>query len=135
MAYAQWMVATIVSNGTTISIKNATLAWGKFFQNPDKDKELTTDVINKITIPSGTSANVASCGREDAASGTEGSFDLYDGTTKIGTFYWDCPWGSKANIWSWTPNSAVSNYVTQATGFNLDSGALGNGTITCVKIS
>ncbi|MCJ1947052.1 aegerolysin family protein, partial [Pseudomonas aeruginosa] len=38
----------------------------------------------------------ASCGRENASSGTQGSFDCYDGNTKMGTFSWDDPWKSAA---------------------------------------
>ncbi|OYY23501.1 MAG: hypothetical protein B7Y65_03535 [Azorhizobium sp. 35-67-15] len=42
-------------------------------------------------------------GRENASSGTEGSFDLYDGEMNIGNYYWDCPWGRKTNTSTWTP--------------------------------
>jgi hypothetical protein len=133
MAYAQWVVMTVGATGTTLSIKNAQLAWGKFYQYNDKDREVSSDDVNKIQIASGNVAVIASCGREDAASGTEGSFDLYDGEVNVGTYYWDCPWGSKTNTSTWTP-SLNENYVTQVTGANLDSGALGNVTIKCVKI-
>jgi hypothetical protein len=76
MAYAQWVVMTVGATGTTLSIKNAQVAWGKFFQYNDKDREVSSDDINKIQITSGSVAVIASCGREDAASGTEGSFDI-----------------------------------------------------------
>lgn len=133
MAYAQWVSITIKSKGTTLSVKNAEHPWGKFYQCPNKDKEVSEGDINQITITSGSSAEICACGRSDSASGTEGRFDLYDGDTKVGTYYWDCPWGSKVNTSIWTP-SADDNYVTQVTGGNLDSGALGNVTIKCVKI-
>ena len=134
MAYAQWVVITIGATGTTLSIKNAQHAWGKFFNNPNKDAEISPDDINKITITSGNVGVIASCGREHDASGTEGSFDIYDGETHVGNYYWDCPWVLKSNQSTWTP-SLSENYVTQVTGANLDSGALGNVTIRCVKIS
>jgi hypothetical protein len=133
MAYAQWVVINLGSNGTTLSIKNAQLSWGKFFKNPEKDCEISTDEINRIQILSGNVAVIASCGRSDAASGTEGTFDIYDGATEVGNFYWDCPWGSKRNHMIWTP-SLSENYVTQVTGGNLDTGALGTITMRCVKI-
>ena len=49
MAYAQWVVMTVGATGTTLSIKNAQVAWGKFFQYNDKDREVSSDDINKIS--------------------------------------------------------------------------------------
>lgn len=133
MAYAQWVSIEIKSVGTTLSIKNAQHAWGKFFQCGDKDKEVSVDDINKITIPSGGVVSICACGRENASSGTEGSIDIYDGDVLVGTYYWDCPWGSKRNISTWTP-SGSDDHITQVTGGNLDSGAIGNIYIKCVRI-
>jgi Aegerolysin len=136
MAYAQWVSITIISRGARIGIKNATLAYGKFHQSGNKDAEISIDEINKIQINTGESSVINSCGREDSPSGTEGRFDIFDldKNVKIGEYYWDCPWGSKTNTSIWTP-SLSEDYVTQVTGGNLDSGALGNVTIKCVKIS
>ncbi len=132
MAYAQWVSISIQSVGSTIQVKNAKLAWGKFYEG-NKDNEISTDQVNKLVITSGNSVQIASCGREDSASGTEGSFDLYHDDIKIGTYYWECPWGSKTNISTWTPND-VAEYITQVSGGNLDSGALGNITIKCASM-
>ena len=133
MAYAQWVEISIESKtGSTLSIKNAQHACGKFFKNNNKDEEISPDDINKIQIPSGDKGIIASCGREDAASGTEGSFDIYDGETKVGNYYWDCPWGSKSNQSTWT-STPSENYITEVTGGNSDSGALGNVYIKCGK--
>lgn len=134
MAYAQWVVITVKARNTSLSIRNAHLSWGKFYQNPNKDQELSADDINKIVIPANNNAVIASCGRSDSASGTEGSFDIYDGQTNVGNYYWNCPWGSKTNTSTWTPND-TDRYVTQVTGGNLDSGALGNISIDCVKVA
>jgi hypothetical protein len=133
MAYAQWVSITITSRGTTLSLKNADLAYGKFHQTGNKDEEISPDDINEITINSGKSAVINSCGRENSPSGTEGRFDIFDGEVKVGEYYWDCPWGSKTNNSTWTPDD-LDNYVTQVTGGSLDSGALGNITIKCVKL-
>lgn len=135
MAYAQWVTITIDAIDVTLSVKHATYQWGKFYQIPNKDDEVSIETINEMVIPAGGSNVIAACGRENASSGTEGSFELYDGDTLIGEYYWDCPWGSKTNTSLWKPNDTVlEQYVTQVTGANLDSGALGNLTIKCVKL-
>jgi hypothetical protein len=133
MAEAQWVSITIISRGTTLSIQNASLEYGKFYKNGNKDEEISSDEINQITINSGQSAVINSCGRSDSPSGTEGRFDIFDGEVKVGEYYWDCPWGSKTNTSTWTPYD-LDNYVAQVTGGSLDSGALGNITIKCVKL-
>ncbi|KAM0227517.1 hypothetical protein ACHAP5_012168 [Fusarium lateritium] len=133
MAYAQWVYILIQSKIASgeISIKNVNLNWGKFFNYNNKDDEISTDEIKKITIGSNKSAGIASCGRSDASSGTEGSLDLYDGDVKICHIYWSCPWGSKTN--TFTVDAVDDNYIVQQTGANLDSGALGNVTVKVAK--
>jgi hypothetical protein len=76
---------------------------------------------------------IASCGREDASSGTEGSYDIYDGGTKVCTVYWDCPWGLKRN--SFETKNVNKDYTVQDSGANLDSGAIGTVTIKVFKAS
>jgi len=132
MAYAQWVSIKIIAHGTTLRIKNVKLNWGKFHQTGNKEVEISPDDINKITIEPKRETVINSCGRSDAGSGTEGNFDIFDGDIKVGNYYWECPWGSKKNTSRWTPDSS-EGYVTQVTGGSLDSGALGNITIKCVK--
>ncbi|WP_264537520.1 aegerolysin family protein [Flavobacterium sp. N1736] len=135
MAYAQWIEVKLVSENMTLKVQNASLSWGKFYESGNKDKEISSDEINKITVASGKTASVNSCGRSDASSGTEGSFDLYDGDTKIGRFNWDCPWGKKDNNFGWTQVEATKTaYSTSRDGGNTSSGAIGNVTITCIKL-
>ncbi|KAG8673810.1 hypothetical protein FPOAC2_07281 [Fusarium poae] len=133
MAYGQWVYIIIQSKIASgeISLKNVSLNWGKFYQWDNKDQEISTDDVQKVVIPSNKSAGVASCGRSDASSGTEGSFDLYDGDNKICNIYWDCPWGSKTN--TFTVGSVDDDYMVQATGANLDSGAIGTVTVKVAK--
>ena len=130
MAYAQWVSVTIQPKGFALHISNAQLQWGKFYSG-SKDNEITVQAVDQITIPDGQTGTVSACGREDASSGTQGSFDLYDGGTLVGTYQWDCPWGSKTNVSTWV--SSNPNYIAQATGGNLDGGALGNVTIKVAK--
>ena len=131
MAYAQWVSVTVQVIGFTGVIKNAVHQWGKFYESGNKDNEISPSDIDGTTIASGSSFTINACGREDAASGTEGSFDVYDGDTHVGTYSWDCPWGSKTNSSTWSPGS--DSYVGQVTGANLDSGALGNVSLKIAK--
>lgn len=132
MAYAQWISVTINSRNLNISIKNAHLAWGKFHGQGNKDYEIGPNEINQIVVAAGSDVDINACGREGSASGTEGEFELYEGSTQIGIFYWNCPWGSKSNELRWTPTN--DNYVTQISDGNLDSGAIGRVTLKCAKI-
>lgn len=81
--------------------------------------------------PNGGEMGVASCGRSDSASGTEGYFDVYDGDTHVCHVYWDCPWGSKTNKFQVTDVS--DDYGVTPAGANLDSGAVGTVTIKIGK--
>lgn len=134
MGYAQWIEVKIVSENTTLEIKSASLDWGKFYEYGDKNKEISTENINKITIDSGKIARICACGRDGAAAGTEGKFELYDGKTKIGEFKWDCPYNKKSNTFSWSQAEKTPSYRTDREGGNTDSGAIGNVTLTCIKI-
>ncbi|KAF1365574.1 Aegerolysin family protein [Lizonia empirigonia] len=125
MAYAQWVVIHIINsfrNGT-ISIKDAKLFWGKFYKNGNKDDEISANDVEKLTIPAGSDGDIASCGRSDAASGTEGQVDIYDGDTKVCSLYWSCPWGSKSN--DFQIRNRNKDYGITPGDWNRDSGALG----------
>lgn len=133
MAYAQWVSIQISAKNVNLTIKETTLNWGKFYACPDKDQEVSIETINGTLITENTSATICACGRSDAASGTEGSIKIYDGDILVGTYYWDCPWGSKTNTSRWT-SSGNDNYITELQPGNLDSGAIGNAVIRCVKL-
>jgi hypothetical protein len=122
--YEQWVAINIkVSKSAgAVTIRNASLKWGKWHRKGQKDVEITADDINETDI--GLSATIYSCGRDLSSAGTEGSFDLYDGNTKIGTYSWDCPYLSKTNTSRW--RSSNDDYLVQCTGGSLDSGALGS---------
>lgn len=131
MAYAQWVSVNIQISGFTAILTNVIHEWGKFYADGDKDKEVPPSDIEGTSITTGNNYTINACGRSNAAAGTQGSFDIYDGTTLVGSYSWDCPWGSKTNTSTWTPHN--ENYVGQQTGANLDSGALGNVTLKVVK--
>lgn len=132
MSYAQWVSVTIKSINCSLNVRNVVLEYGKLYSGT-KDNEVQLDKVNGVTIKAGDSFTISACGREDSPSGTEGSFDLYDGDVHVGSYYWDCPWGSKSNSSTWTPGS--DNYIGQQTGANLDSGALGNVTLKIVNLN
>lgn len=95
MAYAQWIQIHIWAENCSLIVHNASLEWGKFYRRGCKDDELGANDINRITIKSGSSAYVCSCGRENASSGTVGSFDIVedsDEKTLITHVRWECPW-------------------------------------------
>lgn len=106
-----------------VSINSYWAPRGKFYEWPNKDKELSIDDVNKTVIPAGGEHRVSACGRSDAASGTTGSFDLYDDNTKIIHIKWNCPWGSKYN--SFEAEDRSKNYYVNVGSWNQDSGAIG----------
>lgn len=132
MAYAQYAVFTVKAKEFTATLKNFVHEWGKFYDGVDKGNEIEPSALNGTTIAKDSSYTFGACGRDGAASGTTGSFDIYDNDRLLASYHWDCPWGSKTN----TSNLAmhVDNYVVQVIGANTDSGALGSITITAVKI-
>ncbi|KAF8687636.1 hypothetical protein AX14_003645, partial [Amanita brunnescens Koide BX004] len=103
-AYAQWVVITLNNSSTkAVVVKNVGLSWGKFHEEGNKDKEIPVSDIENTEIPPGGEFRINSCGRENASSGTEGEFDIYEvDSNKVRHFYWDCPWGSSTNTWTIT---------------------------------
>ncbi|KAH7904183.1 Aegerolysin family protein [Hygrophoropsis aurantiaca] len=127
-AYAQWVILDITNSFSSrpLKIQNASLSWGKFYQNGNKDVELSKDTINQIVIPAGSERSISSCGRENASSGTEGTIDLYDDTTKVCTLYWNCPWGSPTNNFEVRDVNKAGGYIVSNGPWNVSGGALGN---------
>ncbi|MDX6914309.1 aegerolysin family protein [Pectobacterium carotovorum] len=134
MAYAQWVEIRIYSENMTLTVKNVVQSWGKFYKKGNKDDEISKDKIEGLKIDYDSNVTICSCGRSNSWSGTEGSFELYDGSVLVGKYYWDCPWGSKDNKSEWTKGDS-KNYETSIEGGNLDSGAIGNVYLTCIKIN
>ncbi|KAF8726099.1 hypothetical protein AX14_008081 [Amanita brunnescens Koide BX004] len=133
MAYAQWVVINIVnSSARPVVIKNVRIHWGKFYKEGDKNIEVSVHAIENTRILPGQEFRISSCGRENATSGTEGEFDIFeDGSDKIRHFYWDCPWGKKGN--TWRVSESNRKWVVDTWGANIDSGALGNITVDLFK--
>lgn len=134
MAYAQWIEIRIVAENCSLQIKDASLEWGKFYkkdgEKSDQDTELKPDEIDKIQISSGRSAYVCSCGRESASSGTEGSFNIYDGEQKVTHVKWDCPWSGQN---SRSHESDSEAYGITMTGGTSKSGSIGEVTVIVFK--
>lgn len=135
MAYAEWIAVKVVVSKSigTVGIRNATLQWGKFYRYTNKDDEISTEEVSSMNVQAGSPQWIASCGRENASSGTQGSFDCYDGNTKMGTFSWDDPWKSGAtNTWSFTPASA--DYAGITSGGNATGTDIGEVTLTLLLL-
>ncbi|WP_228761120.1 MULTISPECIES: aegerolysin family protein [Pseudomonas aeruginosa group] len=72
MAYAEWIaVKVVVSNSIgTAGIRNATLQWGMFCRCSNRDDEISAEKDSSMNVQAGSPQWIASCGRENAASGT-----------------------------------------------------------------
>lgn len=106
---------------------------GKFYEWDDKNKDTTADAVNAVTVAPGETGLVASCGKSDAASGTEGYLDLYDGDTKICTVYWSVPWGSKYN--TFTIQDRNPGYLISVSDWNQSHGGIGKVELEIAKKS
>ncbi|KAH7917975.1 putative Asp-hemolysin precursor [Leucogyrophana mollusca] len=128
---AQWVVLEITNSfrSRPIKIQNASLRWGKFHKNGNKNVEISPEEIDRIVIPAGSEHSVSSCGRSSALSGTEGTIDLYDDATKVCTLYWNCPWGSSTNNFEVRDVNKAGGYIVSNGPWNPDGGALGNITV------
>ncbi|KAH7306563.1 hypothetical protein KP509_22G019500 [Ceratopteris richardii] len=74
----------------SLYIRNASLPWGKWYDYPDKDREVAAP--NGQAIAPGSILYVAAYGRENSPSGTEGTFEIWSSTSKVAHVYFDCPW-------------------------------------------
>ncbi|KAG0043660.1 hypothetical protein BGZ83_011150 [Gryganskiella cystojenkinii] len=132
MGYSQWVSFNIMNNAPKeLVVKNASITSGsqpKWFRYNNKDNETAAPDGTKIPTEK-ENHTIGSCGRSDAASGTTGSFDLYEGDTKVTTISWDCPGASSTN--SWTTSGTDNDYVVNIEGGD-KRGAIG--TLT-VKVS
>lgn len=123
-SYAQWVSVHVKNlSPNTLHIADARLNWGKFYADGDKDKELSSSVIDQVVIASDNAHDINSCGRSNSASGTEGQFHITDGKRNICTLHWDCPWGGHN---SFEVRNVNSEYVVTAGSWNYDIGAIGN---------
>ncbi|KAI0377329.1 aegerolysin type hemolysin [Hypomontagnella monticulosa] len=133
MAYAQW-VYILIHNlcKSDLMIKNVVLNWGKFYKWDNKDDEISVGDMEGTVVKPGRSSDMASCGRSDASSGCEGSFEVFCSDTKVCRIYFSCPWGSKTN--TFTVGGIDDDYMVQFQGANLDSGALGKVDVKIMSI-
>lgn len=132
MSYSQNIQVTVTCvNTAVLKIQNAALAWGKFY-SPDMSDEIQPSVVDGYTPSPGNPVTVNSCGRDGAASGTQGSFTINDSNGVIATYSWDCPWsGTNTN------GLVVSNpaYVVSLLPNPIPTGgAIGAVTLTVVSI-
>lgn len=102
--YKQWAEFFINPKiGKSVQIKNVVLPWGKFYRPGDKNIEINKSNIEDLIIPiSPTYSNgyIATCGRSNSPSGTEGSFDIYltETNEKLFSLYWDCPFSGSNKL-------------------------------------
>ncbi|GCB26335.1 Asp-hemolysin [Aspergillus awamori] len=132
-AEAQWIHVRVVNSMSydTLKVKDTWLKWGKFHKEGNKSAEISVSDINALTAAPGGSFNVYACGRANASSGTEGSFDVYNGNVRVAYIYWDCPWGSKTN--KFRADVIADNYRVETGYWNSYGGAIGSVTVEIVS--
>ncbi|CAK37181.1 hypothetical protein CBS63078_6667 [Aspergillus niger] len=128
-AEAQWVHIRVVNSLSfdTLSVRNTWLGWGKFHKENNKSAEIPVSDINALRAAPGGSFNVFACGRAHSPSGTEGSFDVYNGDVRVAYIYWDCPWGSKRN--QFRVDRIADDYWVETGYWNQSGGAIGSVTV------
>ena len=140
MGHNDWTRIIIRAENAILKLKELNLVWGKIHEYGNFDKELpASDYMNK-NIRSGRSMYIHLAGRSNSPSGTEGSFEIFDGDVKIGKFQWECPYkGDNSIKWNYAAmdgdNYAEENYKVSTLWHNKTGGALENVTVICTKIA
>ncbi|QEZ70819.1 hypothetical protein D4A35_17950 (plasmid) [Paraclostridium bifermentans] len=132
-AYRQWVKFHIEAVNEGLKIRNASLKWGKFHDPNNKDIPISPEDISKINIEKHDTAIIASSGKENTASGTEGVFYICDeNEDKIAAIYWDCPWSgsNKLTIDKYNTKFAIEQSPTMISS----SGAIGDVNLKVSKI-
>jgi Aegerolysin len=85
MGYGDYMDLRVVnSTKKNVKISNATINWGKYYKQGDKNSEMSPSEYIGTTIPPGKSAYICACGEKDTKSGTNGTITFdEDGTGRI----------------------------------------------------
>ena len=105
---------------------------GKFYDAPDKDKEILPRDLDGTEIKDKEAFLVYVCGRDKEPAGTEGTIDLEDiDDERITTLYWDVPLGSSKNTFSVAGNR--SKYIVAADGYNRTGTGLGTADVEVTK--
>lgn len=131
MGYSQWIILNIINSLRTqkIEVNNVNLSYGKFYAVDSKDEEISYSAISDIQILARHSRRIASCGRLNSPTGTEGSIDLYYAETKICTVYWDCPWSGHNTLDVRHPRS-TTGYLCTLGNWNQGGGVVGDVDVT-----
>ncbi|KAH7919333.1 putative Asp-hemolysin precursor [Leucogyrophana mollusca] len=123
-AHDQWVNLMVTNSlGSRIRVRNAHLSWGKFYKNGSKTWEVSPEEVSQFVILPASEHSISSCGRGNSPSGTEGTIDLYDDTTKVATLYWNCPWGPTNNF---EVRDVNQGYIVTNGRWNETDDALGN---------
>ncbi|WP_251861449.1 aegerolysin family protein [Clostridium sp. Marseille-Q2269] len=132
-AYKQWVKFHIKAVNEELTIQNATLSWGKFYNPDNQNHEISPSKVNETKISKHEIAIIASSGRKDSPSGTQGSFDICDKNKKtLFTIYWDCPWGG-LNSFSYIKHNEKFIMEKLPTQIN-ERGDIGNVNLNVAKI-
>ncbi|KAJ5643562.1 Aegerolysin family protein [Penicillium longicatenatum] len=126
MVYSQWVVVEVYNKfrHSDITIKEATIDYGKYHENGNKDNNLEPEDINGIVIKPGKVGYVSACGKAEIHYGTDGTFALFDGSTKICKLFFDVPYHKSTN--DFQVKDRNDDYAVSVSEWNREGGALGN---------
>jgi len=137
MGYNQYVELRLRSENLRLGVEEAKLDCGKFYETGDKDKEVSSAEIDKITVNNGKWSMINSCGRHSAMKGTEGSITIKDLDTQVvlGKYKWDCPYWSSGNTsqFTWDNEELKAFYYIQLDPGTLSSGPIGKAFLLIVK--
>ena len=138
--YGQWLGLELMNrnsknSGISMWITTINLEWGKLYDCQDMDHEIDPKTVIGTEIKPGKSYTFCTCGRQNSASGTEGTVTLAghkDGSDHISDIYWSCPWGPKDNILK--VSNTDPNWIIQVPPIS-SGGPIGRVTIVFVNLS
>ena len=114
----------------TLKTENVYAHWGKFYAFPDKHAEVDIGTVANQTFGPKKSFKFASCGRENASSGTEGQLDVMHGTERLFQLYWCCPYIGQNKV---NARYVAEGWVAAVSEFS-ESGAIGPVTIKVINV-
>lgn len=107
---------------------------GKFYDAPDKEKEILPRDIEGLEIKDNEHLLIHICGRDQEPRGTTGTIDLDDIEDQyIATLYWNVPFGSRTNTFSVSGPGRRSKYIVAADGYNRSGTGLGTADVEVTK--
>lgn len=141
MGYDQYVQIRLRAENFKLEIQEAKLACGKFYATSNKDKEIASSEIKKISVDTGQKAEINACGRYAARKGTEGYIQIMDSENErvLGKYKWDCPYWASKNSSKWEIDPGFlekefkENYQVKFIPGKAKGGPIGDVTLLIIK--